>query len=286
MKKLTLLVGPSGSGKTTFARNISGPLSYINQDEQGKLHLKFFNDSISSGDNIVIDRLNFNKEQRNRYLVPAKEAGYFIEIVVFHETYEICLSRCLKRKNHPTIKDQKSASSALHTFFSKYERVEDIEADVVSRIYPNTPKQLAIWIDVDNTLADSSRREHYLKGPKKDWDGFFSDAVNDPVNEWCKQLIIGMKDNVEILICSARSDKYRKITEQWLGKNNIPYDELIMRRRNDFRRDDIVKEIMLEFEIKPRFNLLFSVDDRKQVIDKIRTHGVTVLDCAGEKGNF
>jgi hypothetical protein len=47
-----------------------------------------------------------------------------------------------------------------------------------------------------------------------------------------------------------------------------------------------IKEIILDFEIFPRYNVLFAVDDRKQVIDMYRNKNIIVLDCAGEKGNF
>jgi predicted kinase len=286
-KKIILLVGPPGSGKSTLAKSyIDMGYIYINQDLQGVDHFHHFDMAILNSDNIIIDRMNFNKEQRNRYLNIAKDNNYKTEIIVLHESRKTCLERCLNRKDHPTIKDEKSARSALQTFFNKYERVEDNEVDKVTRIWPEGFKEMAIWIDMDNTLSDASHREHHLQGEKKNWKAFFGDMDKDPVNLWCKQIIVGMFDDVNVLICSARPDNYRKQTEEWLNNNDVPYKELIMRSRGDFRKDSIVKEILFEFEIKTKYNLLFSIDDRKQVIDQIRKHGVVVLDCAGEKGHF
>lgn len=292
MKKLIILVGPPGSGKSTTAKSFMyAEYTYINQDSQGKDgHLKFFMDALLADKNIVVDRLNFNKQQRERYLIPAKGAGYETEIVVLHESYGDCLNRCLNRKDHETIKDSQSAHSALNTFFSKYERVQDDEADKVTRIWPeNSNKSSAIWIDIDNTLSDATHREHYLQGPKKNWTGFFSEMSNDPMNGWCKQILLAMRSvGYDILICSGRPDNYREQTVAWLTKNNISphFYKLFMRPRSDSRPDYIAKEIMYEFEVKTKYDLLFSIDDRKQVIDKIREHGVLVLDCAGPKGNF
>ena len=287
--KLILMVGPPGSGKSTLAKQyVSEGFEYINQDSQGKDHLKLFESAVSFGRNVVVDRMGFSKFQRDRYLVPAKEKGYETEIIVLHQPYDVCFERVMARKDHETIKDDVAARQALGLFFSKYERVQDNEADEVVRVWPEGNKPSAVWIDVDNTMSDATHREHYLQGPKKNWKGFFSEMSNDPVNKWCKALANALYfgSEIDVLICSARPDDYRKQTEEWLNKNDVRYHKLIMRSRNDQRKDSIVKEIMYEFEIKTRYNLLFSIDDRKQVIDQIRSHGVVVLDCAGEKGHF
>ena len=57
-----------------------------------------------------------------------------------------------------------------------------------------------------------------------------------------------------------------------------------MRPRFDCRKDDIVKEIILEFEILPRYKPHFVLDDRQQVVDMWRKRGLTVLQC--DEGNF
>ena len=49
----------------------------------------------------------------------------------------------------------------------------------------------AIIIDLDGTLADTSYKEHLLKGPKPQWDEFFGLIPNDPVNRWCAEIVIG-----------------------------------------------------------------------------------------------
>jgi len=285
--EIIIFCGPPGSGKTTLSRAFGTKYIRISQDELGKNeHLTVFNNALAAKHSIIIDRMSFSKEQRNRYIEPAKKAGYKCYIKVLHENFDTCLERMKKRENHPTIKDEKTARKVLNFFYSKYERPTPDEADEIEFKYPEGEKPHAIWVDIDNTLSNTAHREHFVNNGKKDWKGFFGAMDQDKVNEWCKSLIIGMKPIAEVLICSARPDDYRKVTEQWLAWNEIPYDKLIMRNRGDFRKDSVVKEIFYEFEVKTKYNLLFSVDDRKQVIDQIRSHGVTVLDCAGEKGHF
>jgi predicted kinase len=314
--KLILLVGPEGSGKSTYAVKYKPAWSiYINQDTQGKDHLKYFNVAIEEKADIIVDRMNFDKKQRERYIKPAKEAGYEIEIVVFHVPRQICFDRMMARENHPTIngyfendpmkgqsysevmknaRDEvqkvekaRQANSALDTFFTKYERVEDSEADKVTRLgwIEHTGKtRPAVIIDLDGTMCNIDHRLKHVKNENKKhnrWDLFNKEIPNDGLNEWCKQLYLYMGVHHPIILCSGRVDSSRQDTEAWLKKHEIKsYRHLFMRHRSDFRTDYIIKEIILDFEILPRYNVLFAVDDRKQVVDMWRRRNIVTLACA------
>lgn len=282
---LLILVGPPGSGKSTYA---VGANDYyrVSQDDQGKEgHWGLFQKALDSKKNIVVDRMNFSKEQRERYAAEARHEGYYISVMVLHESYDTCLARCLARTGHPTIQDEKSARSALHTFFTKYERPVDGDADRIEYRYPSVVREEVVICDLDGTLCNLDHRLHYVQGEgKKDWKRFFERCYLDSPNKWCKELIKEMYvegDGYQIILCSGRpEDLCRSLTEEWLKKNEIGYSELLMRRRGDFRRDDVVKEIILDFEILTRYNILFVIDDRKQVVEMWRRRGITCLQCA------
>lgn len=292
-KELILFCGPPGSGKSTNAlqdfHTNSFDTVYINQDKHGKEgHKKLFAEAIANGSSIICDRMNFSKEQRNRYLVPAKQTGYKTRIIVLHESYETCFMRCLERQNHETITTEQHARKALEFFFKNYERVEDNEADEVIRIWPELcngkyKKSSAIICDLDGTLCNVDHRLHFVKGEKRDWNAFFRGLKDDKLNTWCSD-ILNASLNHHIILCSGRPDSYREETIKWLDKHNIVYDALFMRDRNDFRRDDIVKEQILDFEILTRYTPYFSIDDRKQVVEMWRRRGITCLQCA--EGDF
>lgn len=57
-----------------------------------------------------------------------------------------------------------------------------------------------------------------------------------------------------------------------------------MRKTGDYRKDCIVKEEIYRKDIEPIYDILFCVDDRKQVVDAWRELGLTCLQCA--EGNF
>jgi hypothetical protein len=72
----------------------------------------------------------------------------------------------------------------------------------------------------------------------------------------------------------------RKITIEWLNKFDIKYDLLLTRKDNDFRKDSVIKEELYKNFIEPHFDVLFCLDDRKQVVDTWRSLGLICLQCA------
>ena len=163
--------------------------------------------------------------------------------------------------------------------------MQDNEADKVTRIWPEGFKESIIWSDLDGTLCDILHRRHLVRGEgRKDWNGFFKEMVNDPVNWPVMDLLKNFSKSHGVAYCSGRPDNWRKETEQWLEDNSAPRGSLFMRPRNDSRPDNIVKEIILDFEVLTRFDVYFCLDDRDQVVKMLRDRGLTVFQVA--EGDF
>jgi adenylate kinase family enzyme len=306
MAELLMLVGPPGGGKSTWAKQHiqNSKYVYINQDVLGKGHLEVFTKAVEDHQNIIVDRMNFNKSQRNRYLELVNKANYKTSIMIFHLPYDECLTRCKTRKQHPTITTDEEADKAVCSFFRNYERVSDDEADSVIRMgWVGNSTEDVIIADLDGTLANVEHRRHLVQkyntntnssnqdmidgsNFKPNWKKFFENMVHDPVNAWCKDILYHMSESKRIVYVTGRPADYRDQTETWLSYNGcyFPGSQLFMRLSGDSRKDEIVKEIILDFEIKTRYGVYFVIDDRTQVVNMWRKHGYVALQC--DRGDF
>lgn len=133
-KELILMMGPIGSGKTTLAEPLMNDTSVrISQDEQGKnTHYSNFLSALEECvPRIILDRMNFNKEQRKRYIDPARDHGYVITIMEMKTPLVECHNRAINRVGHPTIQegDVDTVNKVLDFFFKNYEPVSEDEYD-------------------------------------------------------------------------------------------------------------------------------------------------------------
>lgn len=136
--------------------------------------------------------------------------------------------------------------------------------------------------DIDGTVADASHRMHYIKTKPKNFDAFYGAVLLDaPMEPMCR-LVRHLWDNGEkIVFCTGRPEKTRQDTANWLIRHAYPvwdvdYVPLFMRADSDYRRDDVVKEELLDKIIATGFEPKIVFDDRPRVCDMWKRRGLLV----------
>ena len=150
---------------------------------------------------------------------------------------------------------------------------------------------MLVVFDIDGTLANIDHRLDYVRSKPKNWKAFDAGIPNDKVNLPVAEIFWSLKDVVgnDIIFASGRNERSRQATEDWLQDNNLwdYHSKLYMRKADDYRSDDIVKQEMLDQIIvdygkKP--DMVF--DDRPRVVRMWRDNGIFVFNVYQGEDDF
>ena len=108
------------------------------------------------------------------------------------------------------------------------------------------------------------------------------DVPNYPIVSLYKNL--WQSEEYDIELVTGRNEEFRKVTEQWMVWNEIPFKKIHMRKDKDNRQDHIVKKEILDELLESGYEIEFVVDDRQQVVDMWRANGIVCLQC--DVGDF
>ncbi|MGB0522329.1 MAG: AAA family ATPase [Flammeovirgaceae bacterium] len=278
MKKVLILKGLPGSGKSTYAKQLvteqanrwkrinkddlramldNGHFSKGNERFVLKMRDIMIREALLDGKSVISDDTNLHPrhETRIRQVVDAfcKETGHevAIEVKLIDTPLEECIQRDLKRMASV---GERVIREAHKKYFLKREGRGPFYAEQDETL----PK--AIICDLDGTLA-------ILKRNPFDASTCEEDELNQPVYDVVKSY---HEKGYRVILVSGRMDTYKPQTLTWLEKYQIPYDELIMRREKDMRKDAAIKREIFETHIKPNYFVAFVLDDRNQVVDMWR----------------
>ncbi len=140
---------------------------------------------------------------------------------------------------------------------------------------------MKVIIDIDNTLCISNERFQLATKPngKIDWDIAHNPELieNDKPNFPMIDLAKNYKQNeFEVIILTGRPESVREVTQLWLAKYHIEYDELIMRSWEDnFLKAPIFKKKMFETKIKSEVFCAF--DDDEEIVQMWNQLGITAF---------
>ena len=218
--------------------------------------------ALEAGKHVIVDDTNLHPKHEEHITQMVKGLAR-VEVKFFDISVEDAIKRDLKR---PTSVGAKVIRDMHKQFLAgKSSKVEYIDG---------LPE--CIICDIDGTLA--------LMGDRSPYDASKCDVdePNRPVIDILETFKIFRLSR--IILFSGRESKYNKATQDWLRKHGVGYYGLHMRGTGDTRKDFIVKQEMYEGEIKGKYNVLFVLDDRNQVVEMWRNLGLTCLQVA--EGDF
>lgn len=267
--------GLPGSGKSTLAKKIisENPESYkrINRDDlramfdngrtsqSNEKFVKKVRDllivkCLEEGKSIVVDDTNLSETNLRRVTQLVREYNIkfnekvTVEVIEVNTDVTVCIERDALREKPVGEK----VIRKMHEQFFKDSPEYAIQN-------PELPK--AIICDLDGTLALMNGRNPF-DASKCD-----QDELNEPVANVLRNY---KKLGYEILLVSGREDRYKEPTLRFLEKHTIEFDDLIMRKSQDNRKDSIVKTEIYNDFIKDKYFVEFVLDDRNQVVDTWR----------------
>lgn len=290
------LISLPGGGKTTLAKKMVAEdpstrvrINYddlrlelygkdwtFNRDEEKAMKaiaIERAEAALAAGKDVIVDNTNLTDSARAPWEALAKRVG------VPYDSYELntSIDECVERDK---LRGEGRVGRAVIERFALFTGHIDWDDER----YGN---KMFVIFDVDGTLADTSKRQNYVRGAstaetpfKKDYGKFFAEVhLDEP-----KESIINLcKDfnalEYNILVVSGRPiDPCGIPTEDWLFKHGIPLQHLFMRQGYDHRPDDVIKQEILD--LLPIDRIAYVIDDRNRVVDMWRKNGLTCLQCA------
>ena len=135
----------------------------------------------------------------------------------------------------------------------------------------------AVVFDLDGVLSDAAARQHYLKGPKPDWEAFFSASGEDPLVDEVATLLGLLSDELAIVLLTARPARTAGLTVGWLVRHQLRWDLLVMRRDRDYRPARHFKQEATRNLRARGFEVMLCVEDDLRNVEMFRAEGLTAL---------
>ncbi|SBT90221.1 HAD superfamily, subfamily IIIB (Acid phosphatase) [Streptomyces sp. DI166] len=136
-------------------------------------------------------------------------------------------------------------------------------------------RPLAVF-DLDNTLADTGHRQHFLESKPRDWDGFFAAASADPPIPEGIALALAQAEECEVVYLTGRPERCRTDTLEWLAAQGLPEGRVYMRRDTDRRPARRTKLEILRRLARTR-DIRVLVDDDELVCEDAERAGFAVV---------
>lgn len=299
--RLIVLRGLPASGKSTRALELAqrgyvrvcrddlrmmltGTYSGLTQAQEGQVTVAeeaTVRAALKAGESVVVDAMHLRPRYVRKWAKVALEYGAEFHILdAPHITIEESVGRNAGRRAMGMRHVPTEAILDMRKYLGPNDSLQPVdlsslEQPTVRKYEPRLDKPSAIIVDIDGTLAHMNGRDpHDLRRVGED-------LLDDEV-AYVAELF--WRDDVKVILLSGREDSAREDTVDWLNNHGVIYDELHMRPAADKRKDSIVKAELFDAHVRDRFNVLFVLDDRDQVVETWRAMGLKCFQVA--EGNF
>ena len=306
-QEMVILRGLQGSGKSTYAHNwvAEDPdwrfrvnrddirqasynklwgLSHHQEGVVSNAEVALATMALDSALSVIIDATNLRARVVREWYTLADKYDIPVRVVDIDVPLEECIAR-------DAVREKKVGEDVIRSYHARYFTKgkfppvpPHLKDEPIGRAYtPNPSLPKAVWLDLDGTVAhrDHPDAPQPVRGP-------FDEARvgEDALIEHIAEVVRALKvSGYKIVVMSGRSDACKVESEEWLNKNNVPYDDIFMRKSGDMRKDNIVKHDLFWDFVAPKYDVKFALDDRQQVVDFTRNVlKIPVLQVA--EGNF
>lgn len=287
MRKLLMLQGLPGSGKSHWALEYASShdeVVLVNKDdirlelaatgwqwsqenEKDVLAIRDSRiaDALGCGKTVISSDTNFGRKHKVRLNELAVKAGAQFEIKRFNTPVDVCIERDATRQGSARVGEEVIRKMATQYGLGAASPTEPSTA-FLHIVTPNASLMPAVICDLDGTLALNTGHRSFYDATTCDQDG-----INRSVLEVIRAMHVRF---VQIIYLSGREDKYRQPTQVFLDKYLCPPGLLYMRATDDKRKDCIVKGELFDAHVRGKYNVLFCLDDRDQVVKMWRDLGL------------
>lgn len=292
MKKIIVLQGPPACGKSTRAKQLheedinnvivcrdsireSRGQYWLPEQESyiDKVEMLQVESALECNLTPIIDATNLNKKTIKKWEDLAKLYNANVEYIECVLPYDVALERDSQR-------ERQVGEKVLRNFYQKYYphllRIPD-DRNMKEFDLTKTP---CIICDLDGTIALGYDRGVF------EYDKCESDKPDFRVIQMLENLWESKMYN-KIIFLSGRDETGREAAEKWLSVHvEIPREhwELKLRKKHDYRSDDVLKKEIYEKQIEPYYDVKLVLEDRDKVVRMWRDLGL--LCCQVYYGKF
>ena len=119
----------------------------------------------------------------------------------------------------------------------------------------------AVVFDIDGVLANADARQHFITGANCDWRAFFAACGEDMVIEETNRLLHLMAKQTTVVLLTGRPIETQSLTVDWLERNGLHWDLLIMRQHGTYDSSLIFKQQSVRQLKVAGFNLQLAFED-------------------------